>query len=474
MTSILDEWMGKGFNPLVMIDSNSDINESKLKEFTDQNGLSDMITVGRDSSVAPPTYTRGKQRIDFILGDEHIKRAIVHWGFLELHDGLKASDHTMQYLDLDEKLLFRDDSFTPMPGYHREFKLYDTKRKTKFQEYLQEAYERQRIAERVEEIALKMEGKLREPILAEHGTSSITDEILNGTFDFENLDISKEMKLFLQSLQQTPTEREMQIPGRMPREAFQEVMKIQNENTLSSPSALHYTLWKAIAEVNDLAEINSLWLSLQFMYGFICNRHKREIDCMLEKKPGVRQIHILRIIGLMEACWNAYLKWAYNKHVMPNAEKAGLSSNQWGGRRGRGAIACAMRKLMTWEYFRFVKETVLSFPGDLQSNFDRMIPSFNSIISMKYGMSRNAARCRAATVEAFERSIRTAAGTSERIYRHEEGDVKLGGEIQGKPDNMQLWAMESSLLLNMHEKHCHGVELTAFQLWLLCRSQLPL
>ena len=88
-----------------------------------------------------------------------------------------------------------------------------------------------------------------------------------------------------------------------------------------------------------------------------------------------------------------------------------------------------------------------------------MIPSFNSIISMKYGMSRNAARCRAATVEAFERSIRTAAGTSERIYRHEEGDVKLGGEIQGKPDNMQLWAIESSLLLNMHEKHCHGVEL---------------
>ena len=119
----------------------------------------------------------------------------------------------------------------------------------------------------------------------------------------------------------------------------------------------------------------------------------------------------------------------------------------------------AMRKLMTWEYFRFVKETVLSFPGDLQSNFDRMIASFNSIISMKYGMSRNAARCRAATVEAFERSIRTAAGTSERIYRHEEGDVKLGGEIQGKPDNMQLWAIESSLLLNMHEKHCHGVEL---------------
>eukprot|EP00956_Cyclotella_meneghiniana_P035927 scaffold119601_cov26-Cyclotella_meneghiniana.AAC.1 len=144
-----------------------------------------------------------------------------------------------------------------------------------------------------------------EPFLAEHGTSSLTDEILNGTLDLEGFDLSKEMKLFLKSLQQTPKEREMHIPGRMPCEAFQEVMKIQNESTSSSPSALHYTLWKAIAEVDELAEIHSLWVSLPFMYGFICNRHKREIDCMLEKKPGVRQIHIMRIIGLMEVCWNA-------------------------------------------------------------------------------------------------------------------------------------------------------------------------
>ena len=80
MSSILDEWMGKGFHPLVMIDSNSDINESKLREFNDLHGLSDLITASRDSINAPPTYARGKQRIDFILGGEHIKRAIVNSG----------------------------------------------------------------------------------------------------------------------------------------------------------------------------------------------------------------------------------------------------------------------------------------------------------------------------------------------------------------------------------------------------------
>ena len=62
----------------------------------------------------------------------------------------------------------------------------------------------------------------------------------------------------------------MHVPSRMPKEAFQEVMRVQNESTSSSPSAIHYTLWKAIAEVDELAEIHALWLSLPFMYGFIC------------------------------------------------------------------------------------------------------------------------------------------------------------------------------------------------------------
>ena len=92
----------------------------------------------------------------------------------------------------------------------------------------------------------------------------------------------------------------------------------------------------------------------------------------------------------MEGDFNAYLKWAFNIHIMPNAEEEGLYPNQWGGRKGRSAIACALRKLLTWEYFRYVKETVVSFTGDLQSNFDRMLPSFNSIMAMKNGMSATA------------------------------------------------------------------------------------
>ena len=118
MNEILDEWMGKGFHPMVMIDSNSEITEKNLNEFTERNGLHDIITTGRERE-APPSYARGKKRIDFLLGNDHIQRAVINSGALGLYDGLKASDNTMQYVDLDEKLLFQDDTFTPMPGFHR-------------------------------------------------------------------------------------------------------------------------------------------------------------------------------------------------------------------------------------------------------------------------------------------------------------------------------------------------------------------
>eukprot|EP00956_Cyclotella_meneghiniana_P033890 scaffold100033_cov26-Cyclotella_meneghiniana.AAC.1 len=63
------------------------------------------------------------------------------------------------------------------------------------------------------------------PILEDYGTSTITDEILDGTFDVDSLNISDEMKLFLKSLKRTPEEERMHVPSRMPKEAFQEVMR---------------------------------------------------------------------------------------------------------------------------------------------------------------------------------------------------------------------------------------------------------
>lgn len=158
VSTILSEWGQKGYHPLVMIDANSQIDEKKFKTFIAQHGLIDLVT-DVHGIEPPPTYARGRNRIDHLLGDRHIRRAVVRSGALELHDGIASSDHTMQYVDLDEKLLFGDDSFKPMSGYQREFRLYDVKRKKEFQDKLIEIYQHQKIPDRVNNLAAKYQEK---------------------------------------------------------------------------------------------------------------------------------------------------------------------------------------------------------------------------------------------------------------------------------------------------------------------------
>jgi hypothetical protein len=49
---------------------------------------------------------------------------------------------------------------------------------------------------------------------------------------------------------------------------------------------------------------------------------------MLEKKRGNRKIHMLQIIGLLEADFNTALKIIFAQKVMKNAESAGHSDEQ--------------------------------------------------------------------------------------------------------------------------------------------------
>ena len=80
------------------------------------------------------------------------------------------------------------------------------------------------------------------PILEDYGTSATAKDILNGDYDLESLNLSPEMKWFLESLEMNEKEKQTDVPKRMLREDFQKVMKLQDETTTSSPSGIHYTL----------------------------------------------------------------------------------------------------------------------------------------------------------------------------------------------------------------------------------------
>ncbi|KAL7505963.1 hypothetical protein ACHAXN_004898 [Cyclotella atomus] len=93
------------------------------------------------------------------------------------------------------------------------------------------------------------------------------------------------------------------------------------------------------------------------MYGFANPRWSNEVDVMLEMKPGVRKIHLLRIIGLLEADFNTALKYFFAKRMNTNAEQIGISDEQRGSRRNRSSIDAAMLKLLMFETARIKRAT---------------------------------------------------------------------------------------------------------------------
>ncbi|KAL7526267.1 hypothetical protein ACHAWF_005244, partial [Thalassiosira exigua] len=288
-------------------------------------------------------------------------------------------------------------------------------------------------------------------VVGDHGVTPTVQTILDGTCDVDSLDLSEDMKTWVKWFKMTPAERTLRpIPPAITPGEFAKAFKLTNEKTSSSPSGLHYTLWKSISEKEYLCSYMCIMMSLPFMYGFSNTRWETAIDVMLEKKTR----------RLLEADFNTALK-IYGRKLMANAEIAGISSNQWGGRPNHSAPDCATRKLLTWEYARYTFTTIASFFGDLASCFDRMTTPISSMIAIKKGAPPSMCQSCSFTVRNMRRYIRTAFGTTPPIYGETEGDTPLTGEIQGKADIMGLWTLASDSVLSVMDTLLPGLVLTS-------------
>ena len=178
------------------------------------------------------------------------------------------------------------------------------------------------------------EGRVHHPvmqsIMQNHGTD-LLQEVLDGTLSLAEA-TDEVIVAWINAVKQTERERKLPpITGYISAWEFQEAFAKVSERTSSSPSGINYTIWKCLARDEELAGWLSIMMSLPFQHGFVNERWTHSIDVMLEKKPGNRKIHMLRIIGLLEADFNTALKILFAKKMMTNAEMAGLNNERNGG-----------------------------------------------------------------------------------------------------------------------------------------------
>ena len=293
-----------------------------------------------------------------------------------------------------------------------------------------------------------------------HGINAHTRAILEGTS--LGLDLTPEMAALFSTLRQTPGEAALTpILGEITSEEVQLMFRRAKERTSSDQSTLNYTLWKCLAQDNTIAGILSILFSLPFMYGFANVHWTSMTDFMLEKKPGVRHIHTLRIIGKVAAEFNTCLKYLIGKRAMNNFENSAPSDDQHGFRPHRSSIDAGFLKLLTFECARMQKCTVGSVQHDMTAHFDRMYPAMTSIYGMKYGVSENIMLCINRTIAGLQRRVETALGVSSASYGNRLDSPPLGGLVQGKADVPQWSTQQSDALLKAHTSLTDGLHITS-------------
>ena len=295
-----------------------------------------------------------------------------------------------------------------------------------------------------------------------HGFNPLSDSVLAGTHQhiLTEYTIPPELTEFFTQLKRSGRERTLpSVLGLITPSQFKEMFKRAKERTSSDSRTPNYSIWKSLARSDYMAEFLSVLLSLPFMYGFV-NRHWTHMtDFMLEKKPGVRQVHMLRIIGKLAAEFNTCLKFFIGRQARDNFEAADPCDEQHGFRPNRSSVDAAMLKLLTFECARMQRATMGMVQHDMTAHFDRMYPEMTAIYGTKFGVDIRLLRCINKTIFHLERNVETALGISESSYRQEPNAPRIGGMVQGKADVPQLSTQQSDILLKAQKQLTPGLSL---------------
>ena len=296
-----------------------------------------------------------------------------------------------------------------------------------------------------------------EDMRKDFGVNAVSTSILDGGPDVSEYEISPLVSEWLNHLKQSDKEKKCPpVVGTISSEEFQEVFKKTKERTSSDPRTLNYTIWKCMAKSDYVSGIASVLLSLPFMYGFV-NRHWLKMaDVMLEKKPGNRKIHLLRIIGKLPAEFNTALK-IFARKTMWNFESCDPHTGQWGSRPNRSAVDAAMIKALTFESARLYHDTMTSTQYDATAHFDRIHPSNSVVYSRKVNVDTKLSTTVAQHVYQMKRYPQTALGIGDSYYCQLDDEPHIGGEIQGKSDVPQKSNQQADIILKVHDRVAPGL-----------------
>lgn len=268
----------------------------------------------------------------------------------------------------------------------------------------------------------------------------------------------KYTKILLKYFKQDNTvARQGPIPNTWTVSDYARSWKCKRESTSSGDSSLHFGHFKAVAEDINIMTVHAEIANICTMSGYSLPRWLRSLDVMIPKKIDSHFADKLRLINLMEPCFN-HQNGLHSRRVMYRAEQdQQIAMEQFGSRKHHSAIDHALNKVLTFDYLRLLKRPGIIVANDAKSCYDRIVLMTAYLALRRLGMQPAAIASMFNTIQHMKHFTRTAFGTSEASYGGDEWDILPNGILQGNAFGPTVWAVTSTPILDMMRNEGHGI-----------------
>ena len=299
--------------------------------------------------------------------------------------------------------------------------------------------------------------------LGDYGTGKIVHDILLGN-EIELEGVDESTKEVLKYLALKDGNRQINNPKPLMVEECQQGWKNSKERTSSAMKhGTHFGHWKVGYIDDEIAEVHTGLANIPFMTGYSPERWKFGINTLITKEHGNHRINRLRTILLYEADYNFNNK-VLGRRMMEHAENNNiLAPEQYGSRKNKTAIECALNKRLIFDILRQTKRPAGICSCDLKSCYDRIIHSFASIAMQRAGAPATAIESMFATIQQLKHIVRTCHGDSDRSFGGEDWRQidPLHGIGQGNGAGPAIWAVISTVFFDLLRDKGYGFKMKA-------------
>ena len=224
------------------------------------------------------------------------------------------------------------------------------------------------------------------------------------------------------------------------------------ESTSTSPSGRHLGHYKALAQHPVLLHCFVQFMNIVVARGIAIPRWCNATNVMIEKDPGKPCIHRLRIIHLIEADYNFFLKLQWGHRLVRHAMSLDLLHNsQHGSIPQRTAMDPIMLMQLTTDLCRILRHDLARFDNDASACYDRIIVALGMLAARRCGMPKNAIRLHSEALQFMRYAVKTIYGVSDSNY---SGTIfePLFGTGQGSGASPSVWLSLVVILLHTFDR----------------------